>query len=110
MILKRVTHVVTEIYRTKQAAVALESGDFVTFGKLMNESHRSLRDDYEVSCSEIDNIVETTLTVDGVYGSRITGGGFGGCTVSLVSVNLTDQNDLENFKGHQFLNGLKFFN
>ena len=83
-ILKRCRHVVTENERTLEAADAFRDRDFVTAGRLMSESHRSLRDDYEVSCPELDQLVDTALTVDGVFGSRMTGGGFGGCTVTLV--------------------------
>lgn len=81
---KRCRHVVTENARVVAAATALESEDLGTFGQLMRESHRSLRDDYEVSCAELDLMVELAETVDGVYGARMTGGGFGGCTVNLV--------------------------
>lgn len=81
---RRARHVIGEIRRTEQAATALETGDYVTFGKLMVESHNALRDDYEVSCPELDQLVKAALEVDGVYGSRMTGGGFGGCTVTLV--------------------------
>lgn len=84
-IIKRARHVVTEIDRTVKAAEALKENNFHKLGKLMTESHISLRDDYEVSCPEIDSIVDITLKVEGVLGSRITGGGFGGCTVTLVS-------------------------
>jgi galactokinase len=84
VIYRRCRHVVTENARTIDAARALERGDLVYFGKLMNESHRSLRDDYEVSCKELDLMVELAHQVDGVYGARLTGGGFGGCTVNLV--------------------------
>ena len=81
---KRFRHVVTEIDRTTKAAELLEKQDYETFGKLMIESHNSLRDDYEVSCPELDQLVELALKCQGVYGSRMTGGGFGGCTVTLV--------------------------
>lgn len=82
--LKRARHAISEDDRTLEAKSALENGDLVKAGKLMHESHVSLRDDFEVSTSEIDALVEIAMTVDGVYGSRITGGGFGGCTVTLV--------------------------
>ncbi|MCM1105113.1 MAG: galactokinase [Clostridium sp.] len=81
---KRAKHAVYENQRTLRAVEALKKNDLTLFGKLMNESHVSLRDDYEVSCEEIDVLVEEAWKVDGVIGSRITGGGFGGCTVSLV--------------------------
>ena len=81
---KRAKHAVYENTRTIKAVSALRSGDIEAFGKLMNESHISLRDDYETSCSEIDVLAEEAWKINGVIGSRITGGGFGGCTVSIV--------------------------
>ena len=81
---KRAKHAVYENIRTIEAIKALKAGDIGTFGKLMNESHVSLRDDYQVSCPEIDILVEEAWKIPGVLGSRITGGGFGGCTVSIV--------------------------
>ena len=84
VIYKRVRHVVTENYRVKRAAIALETGDIAEFGRLMADSHRSLRDDYEVSTLELDLMVELSNGQDGVYGARMTGGGFGGCTINLV--------------------------
>ncbi|XP_027811521.1 galactokinase isoform X1 [Marmota flaviventris] len=84
---RRARHVVGEIRRTAQAAAALSRGDYRAFGRLMVESHYSLRDDYEVSCSELDQLVEAALSVPGVYGSRMTGGGFGGCTVTLLEAS-----------------------
>ena len=82
---RRCRHVVTENARTLAAAHALEKGEIDSFGHLMLESHRSLRDDYEVSCPELDLLVESAAGITGVSGSRMTGGGFGGCTVSLVA-------------------------
>jgi galactokinase len=84
VIYKRVRHVVTENDRVKRAAIALETGDIAEFGRLMADSHRSLRDDYEVSTLELDLMVELSNGQDGVYGARMTGGGFGGCTINLV--------------------------
>lgn len=81
---KRAKHAVYENQRTIKAVEALKNNDLAEFGKLMNASHVSLRDDYAVSCEEIDILVEEAWKVDGVIGSRITGGGFGGCTVSIV--------------------------
>ena len=81
---KRAKHVVTENERTLLAKEALEKGDWVRVGELMNGSHASMRDDYEVSCEEIDILVDLAQNYKGVYGSRLTGGGFGGCTVTLV--------------------------
>ena len=81
---KRAKHAIYENARTIDAAKALKAGDLSRFGTLMNESHISLRDDYEVSCAELDFLAETAWNIKGVYGARITGGGFGGCTVNLV--------------------------
>lgn len=81
---KRAKHAVYENQRTIRAVEALKANNLKEFGELMNASHVSLRDDYEVSCDEIDVLVEEAWKVDGVIGSRITGGGFGGCTVSIV--------------------------
>lgn len=81
---RRAKHAVYEKRRTIRAVEALKNNDLKEFGELMNASHVSLRDDYEVSCDEIDVLVEEAWKVDGVIGSRITGGGFGGCTVSIV--------------------------
>ena len=81
---KRVKHAVYENQRTILAAKALKSGNIKLFGELMNASHVSLRDDYDVSCEEIDLLVELAWNMPGVLGSRITGGGFGGCTVNIV--------------------------
>lgn len=81
---KRGKHAVYENQRTIRAVKALEENDIALFGKLMNESHVSLRDDYETSCEECDILAEEAWKIDGVIGSRITGGGFGGCTVSIV--------------------------
>ncbi len=81
---ERAQHVVDEDARTLQAVQALASGDLETFGKLMYESHDSLRDFYEVSIPELDAIVETVRQMQGVYGARMTGGGFGGCVIALV--------------------------
>ena len=81
---KRARHAVYENRRALDGADALISGDLELFGQLMNASHESLRRDYEVSCAELDFLSETARSISGVYGSRMTGGGFGGCTVSLL--------------------------
>jgi galactokinase len=81
---KRARHVVGEVQRTSDAVKALKAGDIEKFGKLMNASHVSLRDDYEVTGLQLDTMAEEAWKVPGVLGSRMTGGGFGGCTVSLV--------------------------
>lgn len=87
---RRAKHAVYENQRTIKAVAALKANDLETFGKLMNESHVSLRDDYETSCEEVDVLVEEAWKVPGVIGSRITGGGFGGCTVSIVKDEAID--------------------
>jgi galactokinase len=81
---RRARHAVTEIARTVEAAEAIERGDWPNVGRLMAASHASLRDDFQVSCEELDLLVELAMECDGVIGSRMTGGGFGGCTISLV--------------------------
>lgn len=87
---RRAKHAVYENQRAIQAVQALKAGDIATFGKLMNASHVSLRDDYEVSCPEVDILVETAWNTKGVIGGRITGGGFGGCTVNIVENEAVD--------------------
>jgi galactokinase len=82
---KRARHVITEDARTLESVAALKAGDIAGFGKLMNASHESLKNDYEVSGKELDALVAAARAVEGVYGSRMTGAGFGGCTVSLVA-------------------------
>jgi galactokinase len=83
-LLRRARHIVTENARVLKAVRAFENNDLKTVGELMFQSHASLRDDYEVSCPELNVMVELAAAVKGKYGSRMTGGGFGGCTVSLV--------------------------
>lgn len=87
---KRAKHAVYENQRTIKAVSALKNNDIELFGKLMNESHVSLRDDYEVTGEELDTLVEEAWKVDGVIGSRMTGAGFGGCTVSIVKDEAVD--------------------
>ena len=77
-------HVVTENQRTLMAADALRSGDLAEFGRLMSQSHASLRDDMRVSCQELDTLVELASACEGVYGARMTGAGFGGCAIALI--------------------------
>lgn len=93
ILLKRARHAVTEDRRVKDAVKVLQNGDLQAFGALMNGSHISLRDDYEVSCPELDLLAETAWTIPGVLGSRMTGGGFGGCTVSII-----DKDQVEEYK------------
>lgn len=84
VIYRRCRHVISENQRVLDAAEALRAGDMGRFGQLMYESHRSLQQDYEVSSKELDLLVDIASGCEGVYGSRMTGGGFGGCTISLV--------------------------
>ena len=98
--LRRAKHAVYENRRTINAVDALKNRDKETFGKLINESHVSLRDDYEVSCSELDILAEEAWKLPGVLGSRMTGGGFGGCTVSIVKKDAVE--DFQNALGRVY--------
>src|SRR5437868_636867 len=91
VVFKRCLHVTTENDRVLKAADALRDRDLKTFGKLMYESHQSLRYDYEVSCKELDVMVELAKPIKGVFGARMTGGGFGGCTINLADVDAVDE-------------------
>ena len=93
VVYRRCRHIVTENPRVLDTIQALEIGDLDRVGRLMRESHRSLRDDYEVSCAELDLLVSLAMECPGVFGSRMTGAGFGGCTVSLVQ-----RSDLDEFR------------
>ncbi len=95
VLFQRCRHVLTENSRVKQAAAAFEEHDLAAVGRLMYESHASLRDDYEVSCPELNVMVDLAKNVPGVYGSRMTGGGFGGCTVSLVEREAVERFKIE---------------
>jgi galactokinase len=88
---RRCRHVISENARVLQAANALKESDLTRFGALMGESHCSLRDDYAVSCVELDLMVELARQCRGVYGARMTGGGFGGCTVTLVDIDVVEE-------------------
>jgi galactokinase len=93
VVFRRARHVIGEIARTVQAAENIRTSNWETTGQLMYASHRSLRDDYEVSCSELDSIVEIAESIGnkgGIYGCRMTGGGFGGCAVALVKTELVE--------------------
>ena len=96
-ILKRARHVVEECARVDQAILLLENGDAPAFGKIMFEGHASLRDLYEVSCPELDNLVEIARGLQGCLGARLTGAGFGGCTVNLVTAEKAES-FIENLK------------
>jgi galactokinase len=85
VIARRARHVVTEDDRVERFAAASAAGDLGTMGNLLVDSHRSLQHDYEVSCPELDFLVETALAINGVCGARMTGGGFGGCTVTMLA-------------------------
>lgn len=93
VVAKRARHVISENERVLESVEALQKGDLDAFGKLMNASHASLRDDYQVSCPELDTLVELTQAHPGVVGARMTGAGFGGCTVALMSTSA-----IESFK------------
>ncbi|KAK6759329.1 hypothetical protein RB195_021117 [Necator americanus] len=100
-------HVVDEIERTFKASEALLDNDITHFGRYMCESHNSLKDKYRVSCPEIDELVSLTLSCEGVFGSRMTGGGFGGCTVSLVRKDNLD--DVKNYIKENYRGGTPTF-
>jgi galactokinase len=104
---KRARHVVEEIERSQQAESLLGIGDIAQFGALMNECHVSLRDLYEVSCPELDVMVRVAQSLDGCYGARLTGAGFGGCTVNLVARDQADEFAASLAKGYEAETGLK---
>ncbi len=106
-VLRRAKHVITEIKRTKDAVKELKAGNLVKFGELMNGSHDSLRDDYEVTGNELDTLVEEARKIPGVIGSRMTGAGFGGCTVSLVEAGQIDNFIEEVGKNYKAKTGLQ---
>jgi len=90
-IFRRCRHVITENTRVQQAAAAFRAHDYRLFGRLMGESHSSLRDDYEVSCPELDLMTSIVTNCAGVYGARMTGGGFGGCVVAIVDARSDEE-------------------
>jgi galactokinase len=104
-IYRRCRHVVSENARTLDAAAALKSGDLARSGRLMYESHASLRDDYEVSCPELDLLVDFAEKYPGVFGARMTGGGFGGCTVNLVEASAVEAFQAEVSRRYQNATG-----
>ena len=105
--LRRAIHAVNENSRALRASQALKSGDLSTFGKLMNASHVSLRDFYEVTVKETDILAELAWNFEGVLGSRMTGGGFGGCTVSIVKENKVEEFIQTIGKKYKELTGIK---
>jgi galactokinase len=107
ILMRRARHVVTENQRTLEAVKVLTEGDLERFGELMKASHESLRDDYEVSSKELDTLVELALKQPGVLGARMTGGGFGGCTVNLVLADAVEPFVKNVRKGYQGTLGLK---
>ena len=90
VIARRARHVIAENYRVQAGVQALKKGNFSTFGQLMIESHQSLKDDYQVSCAELDLLIDLALKQEGVLGARMTGAGFGGCTVNLIKKDYID--------------------
>lgn len=107
VLLRRVRHVITENQRVLDAMKALKNDNIREFGQLMNASHVSLRDDYEVTGPELDALAEEAWKADGVIGSRMTGAGFGGCTVSIVKENKTDDFIKQVGQGYEKRTGLK---
>ncbi len=106
LVYRRCRHIVTENARVLEAERALASGDFVACGRAMNASHVSMRDDFEITCPEVDVLVGLAQTVEGVYGSRMTGGGFGGCTVSLIEASAVDKASQVLNDGYRVATGL----
>ena len=104
---RRAHHVVSENERTLEAVKVLQGGDLERFGELMNQSHESLRDDYEVSSKELDTLVELARRQRGVLGARMTGAGFGGCTVNLVRADAAESFAQAVAKGYKEALGLK---
>ncbi len=102
----RARHVVEEIERSERARTLLEEGDVIQFGRLMNECHVSLRDLYEVSCPELNAMVEIAQSLEGCHGARLTGAGFGGCTVNLVNREKADDFASALEKGYESRTGL----
>ena len=106
LIYRRCRHIVTENARVLEAERALEAGDFVACGRAMNASHVSMQKDFEITCPEVDTLVGLAQTVKGVYGSRMTGGGFGGCTISLVEASAVDKASQILTDGYRIATGL----
>ena len=100
------THVIGETERSLEAKTAITEKNFDLFGRMMNRSHESLRDNYEVSCPELDWLVKRSQEMDGVLGSRMTGGGFGGCIVSLIQDKVLD-NYIERLQEYEHIFGFE---
>jgi galactokinase len=107
LVRRRARHVITENHRTLNAIEALNQGNLLSFGQLMNQSHDSLRDDYEVTGKELDTLVEEARKIEGTLGSRMTGAGFGGCTVSIVKEEAVESFIREVGSAYQARTGLK---
>jgi galactokinase len=106
-VFRRCRHVITENRRVLESVQAAEASDATTFGRLMNASHRSLRDDYQVSCVELDAMVEAAWRAPGVIGARMTGGGFGGCAVAFVEQEQADAFSQQVASEYQCATGLE---
>ena len=106
LIYRRCRHIVTENARVIEAECALNAGDFTACGCAMNASHASMRDDFEITCPEIDMLAALGQGIEGVYGSRMTGGGFGGCTVSLVEASAVVRVSAALIDGYRAATGL----
>ncbi len=106
LVYRRCRHIVTENARVLEAERALQAGDFVACGRAMNASHVSMQKDFEITCPEVDMLVGLAQTVKGVYGSRMTGGGFGGCTVSLLEASAVDKASQILTDGYRIATGL----
>jgi len=106
VIARRARHVISENYRVQAGVQALRIGNYSAFGQLMIESHQSLRDDYEVSCTELDLLVDLALKQEGVLGARMTGAGFGGCTVNLLRREYIDAFEKTIKQGYKKITGI----
>ena len=106
VIARRARHVISENYRVQTGVQALRMGNYSTFGQLMIESHQSLKDDYEVSCAELDLLVDLALKQEGVLGARMTGAGFGGCTVNLLKRKYIDAFEKTIKQGYKKITGI----
>lgn len=104
---RRLRHVISENARVLRAGEALRSGDMERFGELMYESHASLRDDFQVSCRELDVMVELAKALPGTIGARMTGGGFGGCTINVVEEEAVDEFVARVSRGYEQATGIK---